>query len=241
MPALRLWSAHRRLRQTFVASLVAGATVLLPGAAHTQPATANAGPWITLFDGRSLAGWHNYGHRGEPVKGWSLIDGTVTRTGEGGDLTTDAQYGDFELTLEWRVPPKGNSGIIYRIDPNSDVSYTSGPEMQVLDDAGHPDGKSRLTSAGADYGLYPAPAGIVKPATEWNSVRLIVRGTHVEHWLNGTQVVTYELGSADWQARVAKSKFAEWKGYGKASRGYIALQDHGDRVAYRNVRIRELK
>ncbi len=246
MSAHRLWI----MRQTARLTLLAAATVAValtvglmpPSAAYAQgAAAANAGPWITLFDGTSLNGWHNYGHRGEPVKGWTIIDGTVTRTGEGGDLTTNAQYTDFELTLDWRVPPKGNSGIIYRIDPASEVSYTSGPEMQVLDDAGHPDGKSRLTSAGADYGLYPSPAGIVKPATEWNSVRLIVRGNHVEHWLNGTQVVTYELGSADWAARVAKSKFAEWAGYGKAGRGYIALQDHGDRVAYRNVRIRELK
>jgi hypothetical protein len=112
--------------------------------------------------------------------------------------------------------------------------------MQVLDDAGHPDGKSPLTSAGADYALYPAPLGVVRPAGEWNDVGLIVRGNHVEHWLNGTKVVDYELGSPDWEQRVKASKFAEWPTYGRAASGHIALQDHGDWVAYRNIKIRVL-
>ena len=112
--------------------------------------------------------------------------------------------------------------------------------MQILDDDGHADGKSPLTSAGAGYGLYPAPRGVVKPATEWNSARLVVNGNHVEHWLNDVKVVEYELGSPDWEQRVQASKFKEWAGYGRATRGHIALQDHGDRVAYRNIRLREL-
>jgi hypothetical protein len=112
--------------------------------------------------------------------------------------------------------------------------------MQVLDDALHPDGGSRLTAAGAVYGLYPAPAGVVKPAGEWNAARIVVRGTHVEHWLNGVEVAAYELGSPDWEARVAGSKFRSWPGYGRAAAGHVALQDHGDRVAYRRIRIRTL-
>jgi hypothetical protein len=110
----------------------------------------------------------------------------------------------------------------------------------VLDDARHPDGKSPLTSAGSDYGLYPAPRGVVKPAGEWNSVRLVVNGNHVEHWLNGVKVVEYELHSPDWNERVAKSKFAQWPGYGMSSTGRIALQQHGSQVNYRNIRIRVL-
>jgi hypothetical protein len=112
--------------------------------------------------------------------------------------------------------------------------------MQVLDDARHPDGRSRLTAAGSAYGLYPAPAGVAKPAGEWNQVRLVVKGAHVEHWLNGQKVVEYELWSPDWKARVANSKFAQWPTYGLAKQGHIALQDHGDWVAYRNIRIRVL-
>lgn len=208
------------------------------GTPQTQQ-TAESG-WVSLFNGKDLAGWHNFKTPGAPVVGWSVVNGDLVRTGEGGDLTTDKQYANFELELEWKVEPGGNSGIIYRIDPSSEVTYTSGPEMQVLDDERHADGKNPLTSAGAGYGLYPAPRGIVKAAGEWNSARLVVNGSHVEHWLNGTRVVEYELGSPDWEARRKASKFANWAGYGRATRGYIALQDHGDRVTYRNIRIREL-
>ena len=112
--------------------------------------------------------------------------------------------------------------------------------MQVLDDARHPDGKSRLTAAGADYGLYPSPAGVVKPAGEWNAVRVVIKGNHVEHWLNGVKVVEYELGSPDWEAKVKESKFAPHPHYGRNASGFIGLQDHGDRVAFRNIKIRVL-
>jgi hypothetical protein len=160
--------------------------------------------------------------------------------GRAGDLITDDEFGDFELALEWKVSEGGNSGIMYRVVDAHEATYQSGPEMQVLDDARHPDGRSRLTAAGAAYGLYPAPAGVVKPAGEWNQVRIVVKGGHVEHWLNGRKVVEYELWSPDWKARVANSKFAQWPSYGLAKKGHIALQDHGDRVAYRNIRVRAL-
>lgn len=197
-------------------------------------------PWESLFDGTTLAGWHGFKTPGKIPAGWQAIDGTLTRVAEAGDLVTDRTYANFELALEWRVAPKGNSGILYRIDPTADVTYESAPEMQVLDDEGHPDGQSRLTAAGSAYGMYPAPEGIVKPAGEWNSVRLIVDGAHVEHWLNGQRVVEYVLWTPEWERRVKASKFAVWPEYGRAQRGYIGLQDHGDRVSYRNIRVREL-
>jgi hypothetical protein len=112
--------------------------------------------------------------------------------------------------------------------------------MQVLDDARHNDGKSPLTSAGSNFALHPAPRGAVKPAGEWNAVRLLVNGNHVEHWLNGTKVVEYELGSPEWKQLVSNSKFKEWPEYGQAAEGYIGLQDHGDAVAFRNIKIRIL-
>ena len=147
---------------------------------------------------------------------------------------------NFELMLEWNIAPKGNSGIFYRASENDDAIHWTAPEMQVLDDARHADGKSRLTAAGADYGLYPAPAGIVKPAGQWNQVRIIVNGRHVEHWLNGVRLLQYELWSPDWEMRVQGSKFAPHARYGRNAEGYIGLQDHGDRVAYRNIKIRVL-
>jgi hypothetical protein len=172
--------------------------------------------------------------------GWQVVDGALTRVGEGGDIITVDQFADFELALEWNIAPGGNSGIFYRVTEQGEYGYHSGPEMQVLDDARHPDRASRLTSAGSAYGLYPAPAGVVRPAGEWNQARIVVRGTHVEHWLNGQQVVTYELLSPEWEAKVQASKFAEWPEYGRSPRGHIALQDHGDRVQYRSIKVREL-
>ena len=123
---------------------------------------------------------------------------------------------------------------------DSDYAWRSGVEMQVLDDARHPDGRSPLTSAGALYAIYPAPRGVVRPAGEWNTVRIVVNGKHVEHWLNGVKVVEAELGSPDWEARVKRSKFATMPRYGRNDSGHIGLQDHGDRVAYRNIKIRVL-
>jgi hypothetical protein len=208
-------------------------------AAAAAVATADT-TWRPLFDGATLAGWHHYKAAGTPVQGWSVEDSALVRTGPGGDIVTDAMYGNFELELEWQVAPGGNSGIMYRVDPSGDATYMTGPEMQVLDDAGHKDGGSALTSAGSAYALYAPSAKVVKPAGEWNAVRLVVNGNHVEHWLNGTQVVTYELGSADWQAKKQASKFGSVAGYGAFARGHLALQDHGDRVAYRHIRLREL-
>ena len=173
------------------------------------------------------------------------MDGTLGLSGgngepSGGDIVTRDEYENFELRLQWRIAKDGNSGIMYRVSEEYEAPYESGPEMQVLDDAGHADGKSRLTAAGSCFGLYPAPAGIVKPAGEWNDVRIIANGPHVEHWLNGKKVVEYELWSVDWRARVLASKFKQWPGYGMRKKGHIALQDHGNAVSFRSIRIRKL-
>jgi hypothetical protein len=202
------------------------------------PAEQAAG-WRSLLDGKTTAGWRGYQRRDLP-SGWQVVNGALTRVGDGGDIITTDQFGNFELALEWKVAPGGNSGIFYRVTEAGEKGYHSGPEMQILDDARHQDGKARLTAAGSLYGIYASPAGVVKPAGEWNAVRLVVNGAHVEHWLNGVKVVDYELWSPDWEQRVAAAKFHEWPAYGRAKRGHIALQDHGDWVAFRNVKIREL-
>ncbi len=207
---------------------------------NTLSDAERAAGWRLLFDGRSMDAWRGY-NRADVPAGWQVVDGTLARVAEGGDLVTREQYANFELALEWRVQAGGNSGVFYRgVELPDQPIYVTAPEMQVLDDERHRDGQSPLTSAGAVYGLYPAPRGIVRPAGEWNAARVVVNGNHVEHWLNGSQVATYELGSADWAQRVAAAKFREWPGYGKAARGYIGLQDHGDPVAFRNIRIRVL-
>ncbi|HEX6643408.1 MAG TPA: DUF1080 domain-containing protein [Gemmatimonadales bacterium] len=201
--------------------------------------SADAASWRTLFDGTSTAAWRGFQMESLPT-GWQVEDGSLVRAGGGGDIITRDQFGDFELELEWKVADGGNSGIMYRVTEADSSTYRTGPEYQVLDDAAHPDGGNRLTSAGSAYGLYAAPAGVVKPAGEWNAARIVARGAHVEHWLNGQKVVEYELWSPDWEAKVKASKFVEWPGYGRSPRGHVALQDHGDRVEFRNIRIREM-
>lgn len=192
-----------------------------------------------LFDGRSLDGWRGYDMDGLPG-GWAVEDGLLTRTGAGGDLITEAQFANFELIVDWMVERGGNSGIFYRAAEGEEWIYHSAPEFQVLDDPNHPDGADPVTSAGSNYGLHPAPRGVVRPANEWNTSAIRVVGNAVEHYLNGTKVVEYELHSDAWVERVANSKFVEWPAYGQAPRGHIGLQDHGDRVWYRNIKIREL-
>ena len=211
-----------------------------PSVANASSTQEQQGGWKQLFDGKTTAGWRNY--KKESVgPGWTVVDGILTRSGENaGDIITSDKYKNFELALDWRVSEGGNSGIMYRVTEDNDYPWQSGPEMQILDNERHPDGKLELTSAGSDFGLYPAPHSATHPAGQWNSVRLVVNGNHVEHWMNGQKVVEYELGSADWKDRVAKSKFNSMPNYGKASEGYIALQDHGDKVEFRNIRIRVL-
>jgi hypothetical protein len=196
--------------------------------------------WRTLFDGSSMAAFRGYKMDSMP-KGWTIANGVMTKTGSTEDIVTRDEFGNFELALDWKISPGGNAGIFYRANEKNDKVYMSGPEYQLLDDAKHPDGKSRLTSAAADYGLYASPAGIVKPANEWNAARIVVRGNHVEHWLNGQKVVEYELGSPDWEAKVKASKFVAWKDYGREQSGHIGIQgDHDGGLAIRNVRIRVL-
>jgi hypothetical protein len=203
------------------------------------PAEQKAG-WRLLFDGRTTAGWRGYRSTVMPA-GWRVVDGALSRVEQASDIVTLEQYRNFDLSLEWKLTtPGANSGIFYRATEGSDQIYFSGPEMQVLDDDVHPDGKSQLTSAGAAYGLYPAPRGAVKPLGQWNTARILVDGDHVVHWLNGVKMADYVLGSAEWRAKVAQSKFAKWPEYGKATQGYIGLQEHGNPVAFRNLKIRVL-
>lgn len=196
-----------------------------------------------LFDGTSLNGWEAY-KADIAVDKWIVTDGTLSfqpdKDGQGGDLATTAEYADFELRLEWKVEEAGNSGIFYRVDRTLDFPWESGPEMQVLDNRGHPDGRNPLTSAGANYALHAAVFDASRPPGEWNEVRLVVDGDHVEHWLNGNRIVSYTLWNDDWRRRVRSSKFSDMPAYGLARKGHIVLQDHGDPVWYRNIRIRVL-
>jgi len=214
----------------------------LPASSTTQNSLSDvekAEGWSLLFDGTTTAGWRNYGKQ-TISDGWVVQDGALTRTGAGGDIISTGEFKNFELSIDWKIEPGGNSGIFYRASEEQDEIYWNAVEMQVLDDAKHPDGQNPLQSAGAAYDLYPAPRGHVHPGGEWNTARLVVNGNHVEQWLNGFKMVEYELGSTDWNSKVAASKFKPHPKFGKNTQGHIGLQDHGNIVAYRNIKIRAL-
>ena len=197
------------------------------------------GPWRSLLEDHSAPAWRGWKEPGLPA-GWHVEGGVLSKDGKVDDLVTDGTFGNFELELEWKIGKAGNSGIFYRGTREYDHIYWSAPEYQLLDDENTEDGKSRLTAAGSAFALYSAPAGVVLPFDQWNKSRLVVKGNHVEHWLNGKKVVQYELKSADWTSRVAASKFSSYPNYGLAAAGLIGIQgDHPGTLAIRGIRIRE--
>lgn len=204
--------------------------------ANTLTAKERAEGWRLLFDGKSAGGWRGYRQQTLPA-GWQAIDGALTRVGQAGDIVTVDEFGDFDLRLQWKISEGGNSGIIFRVVNVGTEVWESGPEMQILDNARHADGKNPLTSAGANYGLQAPVRDVTRPVGEWNDARLIVAGAHVEHWMNGIKVVEYDLWSPAWESLVKASKFVTMPAYGRAKRGRIALQNHGDPVWFRNITI----
>lgn len=190
--------------------------------------------WQILFDGKSFEGWQS--KNGQPVAaGWDVKDGCIHRCGRGGDIVTAEQFENFEIELEWRIAPGGNSGIKYRFDGKL------GPEYQVLDDEKHGNGKNPLTSAGAMYAMFACnDQKTLKPVGEFNKARIVAKGTKLQHWLNGVLVVDVDTSSEEWARAKRKSKFRGSKDYATKA-GRILLQDHGDEVWYRNIRIREFR
>jgi hypothetical protein len=193
-----------------------------------------------LFDGKTLDGWRGW-KKDKPSEAWKVVDGLLTLAGKGGDILTIEQYENFELKIDWRVAPGGNSGIMYRVAETEGAPYMTGPEYQVLDNAKHPDGKNPKTSAGSIYAVYAPAKDVSKPAGEWNSSRIVANGRKIEHWLNGEKTAEAEIGSEDWAKRIADSKWKTAKKYGLEPKGHIDLQDHGDKVEYKNIKIREIK
>lgn len=224
--------------------------------AETQSTSANAdntlsseeksSGWILLFDGKNMQE-HWRGFKEEEVPpAWQVEDGTIALLGKGrGDIISRNKYENFELMLDWKISEGGNSGIIFHVseDPQFKHTWQTGPEMQILDNERHPDakrGKNKNRQAGANYDLHPVSEPAVKPAGEFNTVRLLVKDGNVQHYLNGKKVVEYTLGSPEWESLVKESKFAKIESYGRNRSGHIALQDHRDKVWFKNIKIRPL-
>jgi len=213
--------------------------VLAMGAASAHdPDTMSA--WRLMTGDDAPKAWRGWKSENLPA-GWKVEGNVLSKDGEVEDIVSTDTFGNFEAEFDWKVSQGGNAGFFFRGTREYDYIYWSAPEYQLLDDAQHPDGKNRLTSAAAAYALYAAPAGVVKPAGEWNRTRIVVNGAHVEHCLNGQKVVTYELWSPDWKAKVAASKFAKYRTYGLAKQGLLGIQgDHAGSLFLRNLRIKSL-
>ncbi len=205
----------------------------------TACASANGG-WRDLLANDASA-WRGYKSDSLP-SGWQFdaASGVLTRVSGGGDIITRDQFTDFEFVVDWKVTPGANSGIFIRANEATDRIYENATEYQVLDNTTHPDGRNPLTSAGSNFALVAATPDVTKPVGEWNTTRIVARGAHVEHWLNGTKVVEYELWAPAWTEAVQGSKFRQWPTYGLGRSGHIGLQDHGNVVSFRNIRIREI-
>ncbi|MEZ5569947.1 MAG: DUF1080 domain-containing protein [Halioglobus sp.] len=199
-----------------------------------------AAGWRLLFDGHSLEQWRSYGES-EVNGGWGVENGCLARVGRGGDLITREQFGDFELKLEWRISEAGNSGIFIRGDESGRSIHHTGYEMQVLDNAGHSDAADPTHRAGAYYDMIAPDHDTTRPVGYWNRVHIIARGPQVEFWLNERLTARFEQGSDAWQALYRNSKFTDRPDYGSLLRGHIGLQDHWDKVWYRNIRVRPLE
>ena len=202
---------------------------------------------VSLFDGKSLSGWHGYNKTGE-VKNWEIEDGALVCLGAskgdaGGDIVSDKEYGNFELTWDWKMSKGGNSGVMYHVveNPKYKAPYETGPEYQMIDDNGWETKLEDWQKTGADYAMtVPNDKTKVKPIGEWNSSKIVFNNGHVEHWLNGEKIVEFQAGNHEWNDAKAKGKWKDYPDYGVATKGRIALQDHGHKVYFKNIVIHEL-
>ncbi len=200
--------------------------------------------WELLFDGHSLDKWRSFG-MDSVSDDWVAEDGNLVALGQGSDMSgyliTRKKYGDFELSLEWKISPEGNSGIIYLArEEGFQTPYETGPEYQIIDDIGYPEKLEPWQTTGANYAMDPPVNAKVKPVGEYNTSRIKVFEGHVEHWLNGVKVVEYDLWTDAWREKVKQGKWKDYPDYGSAREGYISLQDHGSKVWFRNIKIREI-
>jgi hypothetical protein len=193
--------------------------------------------WKSLFDGATLRGWRGLKNE-TPGSGWKSSDGELTTAGHAEDLVTVDEFGDFELRLEWKVGKGANSGIIYRVDMSEPTTFETGPEYQLLDDRNARE--TAVHRAGALYDLVPPAKDCTRPFGQWNEARIAVRGWRIEHWLNGEKIVDLDLASPEGRKLISGSKFQTMPKFATLLRGHIALQDHGDPVSFRHIRIRQL-
>ena len=229
-------------RLLFVVLLVCGVSFVATAQEHnTLTKKERKAGWQLLWNGRDLSGWKSNSSNGDMNKGWKAVDGELVimaRSGAG-DIITEKRYHDFELSVDLKITEGANSGIKYFIGENGSI----GCEFQILDDENHPDAKMGFNGnrrLGSLYDLIPADGWALVAKRDWNTARIVVRGNHVEHWLNGVKILEYEKNNDMWDTIVSHSKFAKVENFAGGDGGHILLQDHNDEVHYRNLKIREL-
>jgi hypothetical protein len=242
-----MMTLSKYLRSAVLCAFIAASA---PGAAsepNTLTEAEKQAGWKLLFDGKTTQGWRGYRMKEMPP-GWTVENGALIRVkggaggkgaGGGDDIVTLEEFENFDLSLEWKIVRGGNSGVLYRISEEPITAWHFAPEVQILDNAAFST-RDKRQLAGACYDLYAPTKDNTRPAGEWNQMRIVANGPHVEHWINGEKVVQYELGSEDWNQRVANSKFKDRPKFGTIKKGPICLQDHSDKVEFRNIKIRPL-
>ncbi|NLR64374.1 DUF1080 domain-containing protein [Chitinophaga varians] len=232
----------------FMLGAITGATAVKAQKVNSLSAKEKKEGWQLLFDGKTTNGWHTY-LQDAASPAWKVADGALKfdvdakkNGAPGGDLVTNGEYENYELSIDWKISEGGNSGVIFSVheDPEFKATYLTGPEMQVLDDDKHPDGKINKHNAGDLYDLVKSSQKAVKPVGQWNTAKIVKKDGHLSLWLNGIKTVETTMGTPEWDALVANSKFKDWKGFGKYAKGHIALQDHGNKVWYRNIKLKAL-
>lgn len=241
--ALGCKTGEKTAEQTATADSAATIAQTPASAAATLTDTQKAEGWKLLFDGQTLTGWRSF--KNAENNSWEAVDGTIhckppVQADKRADLMTIDQFENFELAFEWKISAAGNSGVMYRVTEDQDRPYYTGPEYQILDDGGYPGETAKTNFTASNYAMQAPVNKTLNPVGEWNTAKIIVNGKHVEHWLNGTKVVEYELGSDEWKKQKAASKWKDVDTYGMATKGHIDLQDHDHEVWFRNIMIKTL-
>lgn len=239
------------MKQTIIPFALIATYIIIAGFAYHKgglyqltPAEKKQG-YKLLFDGKTMNGWRTY--QNKKSDSWSVKNGTLyckgsteDKSDKRADLITKAQFDNFDFSVDWKISPAGNSGIIYLFNETEKSDYLTGPEYQIIDDKGFPQKLEDWQMTGANYAMDPAPDAVTKPVGQWNKTRIVVNKGHVEHWLNGKKIVDTQMWTPEWQKKKESGKWKDAPNYGTVKKGHIALQDHGSEAWFRNIKIKAL-